>query len=52
MVKFSILILRVHLILQNPVTLKETGNSYFGVTPKNQALHKSTSLFLKQLKTY
>ena len=27
--------------------LKETRNSYFCVTPENEALHESASLFLK-----
>ena len=31
-------------------TLKEMRNSYFYVSPKNQALHEAASLFLKKKK--
>ena len=43
----SMLLLEKGPAYQFDLSLKETRNSYFCVTPKNQALHKSASLFLK-----
>ena len=40
-------LLRTITKVHNIISLKETRNSYFGVTPKNHALQESTSRFFK-----